>query len=158
MSQRNIDYLFASQKRKIFEQWRLIAKQNKAFLLCIKNVLEKSMYMKGFVNVKNSFRFDGKSDKLFRNMSMIFLKYSKQTTCNYFGLWKENSLKTVLTRAEKLFIDNNRTIEKFSDRIHNIKNQNTTNVEEYLNHRNLANIFKCWKNIKFHLKIKNKKE
>jgi hypothetical protein len=107
MSQRNIDYLYASQKRKIFEEWRKIAIQNKAFLLCIKNVLEKSMFMKGFVNIKNSFRFDGKSDKLFRNMNMIFLKYTKQTTCNYFSLWKENAMKTAVFRAEKLFIDNN---------------------------------------------------
>lgn len=35
----------------IFTEWRKAAKQEKAFLYCVKNVLEKSMYKKGFVYI-----------------------------------------------------------------------------------------------------------
>ena len=121
MSIKNIDNLMSSRKRKIFESWRYIAIQNKAFLLSIKNVLEKSMFMKGFVYIKNSTRFSNNRDKLMRHMNMIFLKYTKHTTCNYFSLWKQNSQTFVVYRAQKLSYDNEVCIDKFSNRINNIK-------------------------------------
>ena len=148
----------SSRKRQMFESWRQIAIQNKAFLLSIKNVLEKSMFMKGFVYIKNSTRFSNNRDKLMRHMNLIFLKYTKHTTTNYFSLWKQNSQTYVVYRAHKLSYDNEICIDKFSNRIHNIKGQNTKNVAEYLEHRRLANVFKSWKNIKAHLKLKLQKE
>lgn len=93
MSIRNIENLFSSRKRCIFEQWRQIAIQNKAFLLCIKNVLEKSMYMKGFFNIQNTRRFKTNREKLRRHMSMVFLKYTRQTTTNYFSKWKQVAMR-----------------------------------------------------------------
>ena len=114
--------------------------------------------MKGFVHIKNSTRSLNNHDKLVRHMNLVFLKYSKQTTSNYLSLWKENAQTYAVNRAQKLSYDDERCVDKFSNRIHNIKFQNTKNVLEYLEHRRLANVFKSWKNIKAHLKLKLKKE
>ena len=110
------------------------------------------------MHIKNSTISSNNRDKLIRHMNMVFLKYEKHTTSNYLSLWKENSQSYVVYRAQKLSYDDERCADKFSNRIHNIKFQNTKNVFDFLKHRSLANVFKSWKNIKAHMKIKIKKE
>jgi len=48
MERRNKDFVMVSRMRMLLNCWRRAAKQQKAFLYCIKNVLEKSLYKKGF--------------------------------------------------------------------------------------------------------------
>jgi hypothetical protein len=67
-------------------------------------------------------------------------------------------MRRVVTRADKLFGQNDHATEIFATRICNTKDQNTRNVFEYLEHRRLANVFRSWKNIKAHLKLKRMKE
>lgn len=43
LERRGVDWQYASKKRYIFWSWRHAVKCQKAFLLCVKNVLEKSM-------------------------------------------------------------------------------------------------------------------
>lgn len=45
---KNSKFVFGSKKRAIFENWRHAIKMEKAFALCVQNVLTKSMLMKGF--------------------------------------------------------------------------------------------------------------
>lgn len=53
ITRRNQNLVFASRKRYIFESWRHVSRQQKGFLLCVINVLEKSMTNKGFHYIKN---------------------------------------------------------------------------------------------------------
>jgi len=48
----------------IFEMWRHIGKQEKAFLYCVKNVLEKSMLKEGLEEINKFARNDDYTDKV----------------------------------------------------------------------------------------------
>ena len=69
MSKKNITALLVSKKRRVFESWRHAARQQRAFVLCIVNVLEKSIWMKGFHCIREGVRDMKKQDKFLRNMN-----------------------------------------------------------------------------------------
>ena len=56
MEKNNRNRIFCSKKRMIFMCWRHAAKQQKAFLLCVENVLNKSILNLGLSQIKNASR------------------------------------------------------------------------------------------------------
>ena len=48
IERRNQEWAYGSKKRMIFKCWRNAVKQQKAFLLCVENVLTRSLQFKGF--------------------------------------------------------------------------------------------------------------
>jgi len=54
MERRNKEWIFVSKKRMVFLCWRHASKQQRAFIHCVVNALDKSMKMKGFHYIKNT--------------------------------------------------------------------------------------------------------
>jgi len=51
MTDKNHNLEWVSRKRQIFTAWRFCVKQQVAFLLCVKDVLQKSMWAHGFQQI-----------------------------------------------------------------------------------------------------------
>ena len=83
-----IKYMFISKKRHIFNALRKAAKKQHAFIECVKNVLEKSMYMKGFTQIKNDSWKTYKDKKKYRHIDMMILRFMKANVGEYFDKWK----------------------------------------------------------------------
>ena len=84
-----------SRKRMIFEMWRHIGRQEKAFLYCVKNVLEKSMYKHGLESINQFASNDDYTDKVHRAMKRWSLKSSKINMGDSFNKWKKFALVKV---------------------------------------------------------------
>jgi polyphosphate kinase 2 (PPK2 family) len=92
LERRNHEWIFVSRIRMIFKCWRHAVRQQKAFLICVKNVLEKSMYMKGFYYIKNSHQDTRYSERVHRYMKRFILKALKINCNDSFNKWKKYSL------------------------------------------------------------------
>ena len=95
LARRNLTLVFVSRKRMIFESWRVAVKQQKAFLLCVINVLEKSMTMKGFHHIKGSTSADKVNSTKYRHIKMFILRFVKRNVGDYFNKWKTGALMRV---------------------------------------------------------------
>ena len=139
MSRRNVEQIFKSRKRVIFEKMRHVIHQEIAFAICIKNVLEKSLEMKGFVYIKDISRNELHDTMKYKMINRMFHKFSKTNMADCFNKWKHGALKTVEQTNLTANTNNEQTIEKFNARIKNIKRQNCHNAFGYfyqkLNHR-----------------------
>ena len=76
VTNKNLDKWFVSRKRLLFCSWRHAVIQEKAFVLCVKNVLEKSMFMKGFVGIKEGSR-DTKKEEMQYKLCNKFMNFFK---------------------------------------------------------------------------------
>lgn len=76
MTRRNFEQDFYSKKRLIFCTWRHCVKQQKAFLICTKTVLEKSMYMKGFLEIQETARKKKRDQKVYNLCHKFFQTFS----------------------------------------------------------------------------------
>lgn len=95
LTRRNHDWVFASRKRAIFLAWRQVAKQEIGFMLCIKNVLTKSMLTKGFLYIQKNTRNDLILDKIKQRMNIVMLRYEHDTVKRFFDTWKTHNLMKV---------------------------------------------------------------
>ena len=102
LTRRNHQMEFCSRKRKIFENWRFAVKQQKAFLLCVKNVLEKSMQMKGFHYIKNSSSETGIARRKYKRINMAILRFMRRNMGDYFTKWKNGAREKVDGRYEEV--------------------------------------------------------
>ena len=88
--------------------------QQRAFLLCVKNVLEKSIWMKGFHYIREGTRDMNKQDKFLRNMNQITIKLAKNYLLSCFNKWKLQSLHKVCYRNNEVRTANGHTISAFN--------------------------------------------
>lgn len=86
----------------IFESWRVAVKQQKAFLLCVINVLEKSMTMKGFHHIKRSTTEDRVNLTKYRHIKMFILRFLKRNIGDFFNKWKTGALSRVDGRTNEV--------------------------------------------------------
>ena len=88
LTRRNHEWVFVSRKRIIFESWRHAVKQQKAFMLCVVNVLQKSMTMKGFYYIQNVTRETKSNDRKYHSINQLLLKCAKHNIGDFFNKWK----------------------------------------------------------------------
>ena len=141
MSRRNIDQVYKSRKRVIFEKMRHVIHQEIAFAVCIKNVLEKSLKMKGFVYIKEQSRDELHNTMKYKMINRMFLKFQKTNLADTFNKWKDSALKVVEKTNQIANADNEETIEKFNARIKKIKKQNCRNAFGYFYEKEMSNIW-----------------
>ena len=91
LTRRNDEWIFVSRKRKIFEAMRTIGKQDRAFVLAVSNVLTKSMWMKGFINIREGSRDNHKDSSQYRHINMMILRFLKGNVGEYFTKWKNGA-------------------------------------------------------------------
>ena len=100
---------------------RHVIHQEIAFAICIKNVLEKSLKMKGFVYIKNTARDELQESMKYKMINRMFHKFSKTQQADCFNRWKNGALIEVNKTNVTANADNEETIEKFNARIKRIK-------------------------------------
>ena len=64
-------------------------------MLCVINVLEKSMWMKGFHHIKASTSEDKVNSIKYRHINMFILRFVKRNVGDYFNKWKTGALSRV---------------------------------------------------------------
>ena len=153
LARRNITLDFVSRKRMIFESWRVAVKQQKAFLLCVINVLEKSMTMKGYHHIKQAGTDIKTNAKKYRHVKMFILRFLKRNIGDYFNKWKNGALVKVEGRSNEVRRAHEEAKEAFKDQIRRTKEQNGQNVVHYFQKRRMKAIFRGWIKHKNYLKI-----
>lgn len=56
MAQNNLKNVWRSKKRVIFEMWRTVCKEEKAFAYAVANVMTKTLWKEGFHRIKHQSR------------------------------------------------------------------------------------------------------
>lgn len=52
MESKNLNWVYRSRKRMIFEMWRTVCKEEKALAYSVKNVMMKTLLQEGFTRIK----------------------------------------------------------------------------------------------------------
>lgn len=79
----------------LFTEWRKASKKGKAFLYSIKNVLEKSMYKKGFVYIHEQMRDHSYTDRVHRITKRFAARFFRLNGSDAFTRWKHWGLSRV---------------------------------------------------------------
>ena len=88
MERTNQTKTFVSRKRMIFMCWRHAAKQQKAFLLCVENVLRKSLMNLGMRHIKDVARDVSSHSKVERALKRFRTRIFKTNAGDCFTKWK----------------------------------------------------------------------
>jgi hypothetical protein len=121
LTRRNMTLDFVSRKRKIFESWRFAVKQQRGFLLCVINVLEKSMTNKGFHYIKNSSIDSHVGIRKYKRINMMIMRFMKRNMGDYFNKWKNGALRVVDARYNEAKAVHEETEANFADHVKRIK-------------------------------------
>jgi hypothetical protein len=100
MTRRNLEQDFYSKKRLIFCVWRHTVKQQKAFLICTRTVLEKSMYMAGFLAIQDASRRTRRAEKVYNLCHKFFQTFGHNQVAGSFDRWKRGNLNRVIDSYE----------------------------------------------------------
>ena len=69
-------------------------------MICTRTVLEKSMYMKGFLEIMEASREKKRADKVYNLCHKFFKTFAHNQVADFFARWKESNLHTVLEHYE----------------------------------------------------------
>ena len=95
MERRNRDFLCFSRKRMLFTEWRRIGKKQKAFCYAVKNVLEKSLFKKGFVQINEQMRDHSYTERVHRITKRFAARFFRVNANDAFTKWKLYGLANV---------------------------------------------------------------
>ena len=131
----------------IFLCWRRAVKQQKAFLLCIKNVLEKSLYKKGFVYIAGQGRDIDYTNRVHRALKKFTFRFF-QINCSYsMNKWKKACATKVhynREERERQLRDRMDAFESFVDRSREV---NTQRCYKYFLDNRKSNVWRAWINV-----------
>jgi hypothetical protein len=96
IERRQQEWVFGSKKRMIFMCWRHAVKQQKAFLLCVENVLTRSMQFRGFQAINQKSKDLLYTSKVSRTLNKLFAKLNICNCSTAMTKWK----LTVLSKVE----------------------------------------------------------
>lgn len=105
----------------IFFAWRHAVKQQVAFLHCVKNVLTKSMYMHGFVNIRDSVRVYRKEDKVLALCKRFFSMFGRTNLVDCFERWKHYNYNQVVSNLRAVTAEKQTTDEHMAATVSDIK-------------------------------------
>jgi hypothetical protein len=114
-------------------------------LHAIANFAYKGMEHKGFLAIKDASIKNHRLEVLKRVLEKYFLtKFMKKYIKSAFNNWKAHEFVEIQEDLDLIHSDYKSTVNKFSNKIVNIKDQNTKNVEHYIHTRWRNKIFKAW--------------
>jgi hypothetical protein len=102
MSKRNLNWVYRSRKRMIFEMWRTVVKEEIGFAHAVKNVIMKSLLQEGFTRIKYQSRDIDFTQKVHRVLIRYSLKGNHIKTGDCFTKWKKFSFSKVDNKAIEL--------------------------------------------------------
>ena len=144
MTDKNHNLEWVSRKRQIFTAWKFCVKQQVAFLLCVKDVLQKSMWAHGFQQIQEASR--GTKDN--RKRYMLMKKYIFLMQQSKYGLsmtrWKYATWGIVDDKINSTTQAYEETVEAFNTKIKRVKAQNMKNGANYFHKKHLKKIFNAW--------------
>lgn len=115
MERRNKEWIFVSRKRMVFLCWRHASKQQRAFIHCVVNALDKSMKMKGFHYIKNTHLDFVYNDKVKRCLRKFSNRHARLNGLDAFNKWKLYSLKKVDDKFTNTMMERNERLGEFND-------------------------------------------
>ena len=86
-------------------------------MLCVINVLEKSMTMKGFHYIKNSGSDNHVRNRKYKRINMAIMRFMKRNMGDYFCKWKNGALRKVDARFNEVKAVHAETEAAFADHI-----------------------------------------
>ena len=116
-----MNWVFGSKKRLIFDMWRHNLKQRKAFMICIENVLSKSMQFKGFHYIRETTRHEAINEKKYKLINLAFLRFERRGVGEYFNRWKESNKAGVEDVEKRTKEELEEAITTFDAKIKKIK-------------------------------------
>lgn len=158
MERRNKEWIFVSQKRMVFLCWRHASRQQRAFIHCVVNVLDKSMKTKGLHYIKNYHLDNVYHDKVTRMMKKFVNRYQKMNGLDAFNKWKLYSLAQVDEKFNDAMLEKKAQDDAFNEQVAMIKAQNNARCFSYFMDKNKANVWTAWVNITKHFKLVRAKE
>lgn len=103
------DYM--SKKRYILQNWRDYVKREKNFILSVQNVIQKSLWTKGFTEIKQHCRADEKSNRVASVLEKFRMKFWKRTCGNAFSKWRSGLYMVMTEMIEDLSNETNVVVE-----------------------------------------------
>ena len=147
MARRNLNWVYVSKKRMIFEMWRYVLKQEKAVCYAFKNVLEKTFLKEGLTAMQGQHRDNIFTDTMQRSLKRFTSKYTKQNLTDAFGKWKHYAAKSVTNNNDEVTNKLNAHITEFEAFVDQAKEINNARVYKFILENNKANIWRAWLNV-----------
>ena len=137
---------FISKKRSVFAEWRKAILMQRAFMYSIKNVLEKGLFMKGFLTIRHASRIQKGHLHVKKVLEKHFLiRYYTSFTKQAFHIWKQEEFAGVTDELTEVRSNQMKRVNKFRDKVVNIKDMNTKNILHYINKKKRDKVFFAWK-------------
>lgn len=153
MERRNREWHMVSRKRMIFMCWRHASRQQRAFVASVANALDRSLKMKGFHYIKNSYQDLKYHDTVTRRLKKFVNRYMKVNGLDAFNKWKLYALSQVDEKFQNTMMQLKEKDEAFLDHVDEIKGQNNARCFNHFMTKNKANVFRAWANILKHNKL-----
>lgn len=142
----------------IFNCWRHASKQQRAFIACVVNVLNKSMKTKGFHYIKQTSLDVNYNNKVTRMLTKFSNRHSRINGLHSFNKWKLYSLSKVDEKFTNTMMQLKEKDGEFNEHVDQIKEQNNARVLNLFMTKNASNVFNAWVNIVKHQKLVKAKE
>lgn len=142
----------------IFNCWRHASKQQRAFIACVVNVLNKSMKTKGFHYIKQTSLDVNYNNKVTRMLTKFSKRHSRMNGLDSFNKWKLYSLSKVDEKFTNTMMQLKEKDGEFNEHVDQIKEQNNARVLNLFMTKNASNVFNAWVNIVKHQKLVKAKE
>lgn len=91
----------------MFEMWRVVVKEEIAFIYCVKNAIEKSMWRDGYEHIKHQSRDIDFTKKVHSMFYRYSIKGQRIKMGDSFTKWKRHAFSKVDNATEELAIELN---------------------------------------------------
>ena len=117
----------------------------RAFMYSIKNVIEKGMFMKGFLTIRHASRIKAGHNLVEKVLTKHFLtRYYTSYTKQAFHIWKEQEFVELTSNLDDIRGTHNETMQAFKSKVVNVKDMNTANILHFFNKRMRDKVFFAW--------------
>lgn len=147
MERRHKNWVYMSRKRMIFLCWRRAVKQQKAFLYCVKNVLEKSMYKKGFVYIAGQNRDIEYTTRVHRALKKFAFRFFQINCSDSMNKWKKACATKVHYNREEKERQLRERMEAFENFVSRSKDVNNERCYKYFLDTRKSNVWRAWLNV-----------
>ena len=89
LERRNREWVFISRKRTLFQAWRHAVKQQKAFMICVYNTLNKSYLNKAFAYIKQAAKDQEYETKVQKFLRVYAVKNFRMKVSDSFNIWRK---------------------------------------------------------------------
>ena len=150
---------YTLRKRYILTQWRDYVKREVAFITCIQTVIQKSLWSKGFSEIRH-FSRQVREDRTKSDVLNKFrLKFWKRTCGNAVSVWRSGAFAMVSQVTEEVESETAKIVEEHQDRKTVFKEVNEARSERHIGRQGLRNLFQSWMNVaSFMKKMRSKDE